>query len=93
MGSEQILPEGWVDYTRKPAAASEGRYGSFFWLNRCGKFPDVPKDMFYCDGHDGQDIFIFPSHDLVVVVLGYSPKPGNVIDFNGLLRDVLGVIP
>ena len=89
---ERILPEGWVDYTRKPAAASEGRYGSFFWLNRCGKFPEVPKDMFYCDGHDGQYIFIFPSHDLVVVVLGYSPKPGNVIDFNGLLRDVLSVI-
>ena len=92
VGGERILPEGWVDYTRKPAAASEGRYGSFFWLNRCGKFPDVPKDMFYCDGHDGQDIFIFPSHDLVVVVLGYSPKPSNVIDFNGLLRDVIKVL-
>ena len=89
VGSERILPEGWVDYTRKPAVASEGRYGSFFWLNRCGKFPDVPKDMFYCDGHDGQDIFIFPSHELVVVILGYSPKPGNVIDFNALLSDIL----
>jgi CubicO group peptidase (beta-lactamase class C family) len=89
VGSERILPEGWVDYTRKPAAASEGRYGSFFWLNRCGKFPDVPKDMYYCDGHDGQDIFIFPSHELVVVILGYSPKPGNVIDFNALLSDIL----
>ena len=91
VGSERILPEGWVDYTRKPAAASEGRYGSFFWLNRCGKFTDVPKDMFYCDGHDGQDIFIFPSHELVVVVLGFSPKPGNVIDFNALLRDILSL--
>lgn len=89
VGSERILPEGWVDYTRKPAAASEGRYGSSFWLNRCGKFPDVPKDMYYCDGHDGQDIFIFPSHELVVVILGYSPKPGNVIDFNALLSDIL----
>ncbi len=48
--------------------------------------------MFYCDGHDGQDIFLFPSRDLVVVVLGSSPKPGNVIDFNGLLRDVIKVL-
>lgn len=89
VGNKRILPERWVDYTRKPAAASDGRYGAFFWLNRCGKFPDVPKDMYYCDGHDGQDIFIFPSHQLVVVVLGFSPKPDNVIDFNALLRDIL----
>lgn len=89
VGNKRILPEGWVDYTRKPAAASDGRYGAFFWLNQCGKFPDVPKDMYYCDGHDGQDIFIFPSHQLVVVVLGFSPKPDNVIDFNALLRDIL----
>ena len=89
VGNERILPEGWVDYTRKPSAASDGRYGAFFWLNRCGKFPDVPKDMYYCDGHDGQDIFIFPSQQLVVVVLGFSPKPDNVIDFNALLRDIL----
>lgn len=45
--------------------------------------------MYYCDGHDGQDIFIFPSHELVVVILGYSPNPGNLIDFNALLRDIL----
>ena len=89
VGNNRFLPEGWVDYTRTPAAASSDRYGAFFWLNRCGKFPDVPKDMYYCDGHDGQDIFIFPSQELVVVVLGYSPKPSNVIDFNTLLRDIL----
>ena len=89
--NKRILPEGWVDYTRTPATASEGRYGAFFWLNRCGKFPDVPKDMYYCDGHDGQDIFIFPFHQLVVVILGFSPKPDNVIDFNTLLRDILNV--
>ena len=91
VGNERILPEGWVDYTRMPAAASNGRYGAFFWLNRSGKFPDVPKDMYYCDGHDGQDIFIFPSHQLVVVILGFSPKPDNVIDFNALLRDILSI--
>ena len=89
--SERILPKGWVDYTRRAAAASGKHYGAFFWLNGNGKFPDVPKDMFYCDGHDGQDIFIFPSHELVVVVLGFSPKPDNVIDFNALLRDILSL--
>ncbi|MBQ5983149.1 MAG: serine hydrolase [Prevotella sp.] len=89
VGNERILPEGWVDYTHTSASASGDHYGAFFWLNRNGKFPDVPKDMYYCDGHDGQDIFIFPSQQLVVVILGFSPKPNNLIDFNALLRDII----
>lgn len=84
---QRILPEGWVEYTATPASASEGRYGAFFWLNRCKVCPDVPEDMFSCNGHDGQQIYIIPSKDLVVVVLGYSPK--HCIDFNALLKDIM----
>ena len=84
---QRILPEGWVEYTATPASASEGRYGAFFWLNRCKVCPDVPEDMFSCNGHDGQQIYIIPSKDLVVVVLGYSPK--RCIDFNALLKDIM----
>ena len=90
IGTSRILPEGWVDYTRTPASASEGKYGAFFWLNLAGECPDVPSDMFSCRGHDGQQIYIIPSKELVVVILGYSPKPDRVIDFNGVLRDVIG---
>ena len=86
---ERILPEGWSDYVATPAPASEGRYGSFFWLNRSGACPDAPEDMYSCQGHDGQQIYIIPSKELVVVVLGYSPKPDRVINFNGLLRDII----
>ena len=93
VGEKRILPEGWVEYTTTPAQASEGRYGAFFWLNRCGVCPDVPEDMFSCNGHDGQQIYIVPSKDLVVVILGYSPKPDRVIDFNGLLRDIISCLP
>ena len=89
---ERILPEGWVDYTCTPASNSENRYGAFFWLNRGGKYPDVPKDMYWCDGHDGQCIFIIPSCQLVVVILGYSPTPDHVIDFNTLLKDIISSI-
>ena len=92
VGDERILPEGWVDYTVTPASASEGRYGASFWLNRCHVCPDVPEDMFSCNGHDGQQIYIIPSKELVVVILGYSPKPDHVIDFNGLLRDIIAQI-
>ena len=89
VGGERILPEGWVDYTRTPASDSQNRYGAFFWLNRSGKYPDAPEDMYSCNGHDGQQIFILPSQQLVVVILGYSPKPDNVIDFNTLLKDIM----
>ena len=85
----RILPEGWVEYSVTPASASNDGYGSFFWLNKDGFWPDIPKDMFNCQGHDGQEIFIIPSKDLVVVVLGYSPKPDRVVDWNALVRDII----
>ena len=88
-GGKRILPEGWVDYTRTPASASEGKYGAFFWLNRCKVCPDVPEDMYSCNGHDGQQIYIIPSKGLVVVVCGYSPR-SNKVDFNALLSDIIG---
>ena len=85
----RILPEGWVDYSVTPASDSKDGYGAFFWLNKDKFWPDIPEDMFNCQGHDGQEVFIIPSKDLVVVVLGYSPKPDRVIDWNALVRDII----
>ena len=89
---ERILPEGWVKYTTTVASASKGIYGSFFWLNRGRSLPSVPEDMFACDGHDGQHIYILPTQKLVVVVLGYSPTSKGGMDTNGLLKDILGAL-
>ncbi len=91
--SERILPEGWVKYTTTPASGSNGVYGALFWLNRSRRLPSAPEDTFSCEGHDGQMIFIIPSKDLVVVVLGYSPKSKGGMDFDRLLRDILGTLP
>ena len=74
----QILPKGWTDQVTIPAKGSAGKYGAFFWLNSSGQYPAVPKDLFYCDGHDGQFIYIIPSLQLVVVRTGFSKKG----DFN-----------
>ena len=84
----KIIVPAPVNYTTTPASNSENGYGSFFWLNRGKELPDVPEDMYYCKGHDGQRIFVIPSKDLVVVILGYSPKD-NAIDFNALLKDII----
>lgn len=92
VNGERILPEGWVDYTRSPASASDGEYGAFFWLNQCKKLPSAPEDMYMCVGHDGQRIFILPSQEMIVVVLGYSPTSGGGMDFDRLLKDIIGTL-
>ena len=90
--NERILPEGWVNYTTTPAKASDGRYGSLFWLNKSKYYPAAPDDMYSCNGHDGQQIFIIPSKELVIVLVGYSPKPDHIMNFNELLGDILQTI-
>jgi CubicO group peptidase (beta-lactamase class C family) len=89
---ERILPEGWVKYTTTPASNANGIYGSFFWLNRSKRLPSAPEDMFACEGHDGQYIYIMPTQQLVVVILGYSPKSKGGMDTDRLLKDILSTL-
>ncbi len=86
---ERILPEGWVDYCTTESLGSEGKYGAFFWLNKSKRIRSAPEDMFSCNGHDGQYIFMIPSKDLAVVILGYSPEG---IDLDRLLGDVIRTV-
>ncbi|MDP3311771.1 serine hydrolase [Lutibacter sp.] len=69
---EQIMSEDWVKYTAIPTNGSEGVYGAQFWLNAGGHLPDVPKDLFFADGYQGQRVYIIPSKELVVVRLGVT---------------------
>ncbi len=85
---DQILDPGWVDYTKQEAPGSKGKYGAFFWLNLKGSlYPDVPEDLFLCEGHDGQYIAIIPSKNLVVVRTGFSKK--GDFDINAFLADIV----
>ena len=90
---ERILPDGWVKYSTSAASTSKGDYGAFFYLNRGKRLPSAPEDMYSCEGHDGQRIFILPSRDLIVIVLGFSHKPKNDMDFDRLLKDILSALP
>jgi len=90
---ERIFPEGWVQFTTNVVApGSNGSYGSLFWLNKGRKYPSGPQDMYMCEGHDGQEIFIMPSQELIVVVLGYSPRSKGGMDFDRLLKDILSTL-
>lgn len=85
---EQIFNESWEKYTATPTNRSDGRYGAHFWLNAGGSFRDVPRDMYYCSGFQGQMVVIIPSLDLVVVRMGL--KEGPEFDFNGMLKGIIG---
>lgn len=82
---EQIFDESWADYAAYATNTSSGRYGAQFWLNDGDFFPDVPKDMYYCSGYQGQMVAIIPSRDLVIVRMGLSED----FNFNGFLSSIL----
>ncbi len=73
----RILPPGWVDFTRTPAAvANNGTYGAHVWLSgtpgpeQDANFGPRGFDSFEMNGNAGEMVVIVPSHDLVVVRLG-----------------------
>jgi CubicO group peptidase (beta-lactamase class C family) len=92
---ERILPEGWVKQTAiSPGVNKLKNYGYQFWLNGLNKsdpskrrFPEVPADMFYCDGYAFQGIYIIPSKSLVVVRLGLTLD--RSFDENAFLKSIL----
>ena len=96
---QRILPEGWIDYTTTPVTmAPQRQYGAHFWLN-AGEidnpadhpFPDAPTDTYFAQGFDGQNVFIIPSRQLVVVRLGTTTR-GN-FDQNQFLKSLLTAFP
>lgn len=98
VGGERLLPEGWVRYSSTPGAASNAEYGAQFWLNagppdnpRARAMPDIPADAFSADGFAGQNVFIIPSRDLVVVKL--SESRGDYLDDNRFLADIIAALP
>ena len=94
---KRLLPEGWVRSTATPAAAApQGKYGYMFWLNAGAKgnagdrtYPDAPVDMLCADGFEGQNVFVIPSRQLVIVRLGLTH---GHYDANRFLGEVLKAV-
>lgn len=85
---EQLFDANWAKFVATPTPTSNNRYGAHFWLNASGKFPNTPREMYYCSGYQGQMVAIFPKHDLVIVRMGTNED----FDFDGLLSGVVGVV-
>ena len=87
---EQLLNESWVNYTATPTNGSNGEYGAHFWLNAGGVYPNAPKDIFSCNGYQGQRVFIIPSRELVIVRMGLTED--STFNFDTFLKDILASI-
>ncbi len=90
VADQQIFPNWWAEYTASPAEGSENKYGAQFWKQNDEEFPNVPKDMYFADGFQGQRIFIIPSKNLVVVRFGLSNK--GDISYNKLLKEIIEAV-
>jgi CubicO group peptidase (beta-lactamase class C family) len=99
---QELLPYGYVSMMATPVAASSGQYGKgqvWLWGSDAatpGVNPDtafgIPGDTFWMSGHDGQNVAVIKSRQLVIVrlgltpyVVGYSPQP--------LVKAILGALP
>jgi CubicO group peptidase (beta-lactamase class C family) len=80
----QLFDKSWVDYITTPTPTSNGTYGAQFWLNAEGKFPNVPKNLFYADGYQGQRVYVLPDQELVIVRFGLEN-----FDENTFLEEVV----
>ena len=68
----ELFNKKWVDYVTTPTPTSNGTYGAQFWLNSEKQFKEVPANMYFADGYQGQRVYILPDQDLVIVRFGLS---------------------
>lgn len=96
----RLLPPGWVEYSVRPTpAAPQGRYGAQIWLN-AGEaddpsrrpYPELPTDLYYFSGFQGQVVVVVPSRQAVLVRLGPS-HPGSPWDMGEFVARILDALP
>jgi CubicO group peptidase (beta-lactamase class C family) len=88
----QLVPRGWVEESVQPVSASVDFYGYHWWLRPAIGGEDnsaIPDDLFIAWGLYGQQIFVMPGLELVVVKVGRDAEPSpdiwNEADFLTLI--------
>jgi CubicO group peptidase (beta-lactamase class C family) len=70
---ERLLSEDFVRFVATPAPGwRTPTYGGMVWVNGDGGWP-LPKSAYAFRGAGGQDTYIVPTHDLVIVRMGHFP--------------------
>ena len=84
----QVFDETWVDYVTEPTPTSDGWYGAQFWLNAGNRYPNVPKNMFSANGYQGQNVYILPDQEMVIVRLGLTKNADQNEFLKGILQSL-----
>ncbi|WP_298779474.1 serine hydrolase [uncultured Polaribacter sp.] len=77
---ETLFTKEWVKYATTPTPKSNGEYGAQIWLNAGKVYPNAPKNLFSFNGYQGQNVYVLPDQELVIVRMGLS-KNADVDDF------------
>jgi CubicO group peptidase (beta-lactamase class C family) len=81
---QRILPDGWAKFVSTLAPAWKTPvYGGFFWINGDGNW-NLPKDTYLAAGAGGQNTWIVPEHQLVIVRMGHMRGQGRRATNNAL---------
>lgn len=101
-GSEQVLPEEWIEASQvtQPASAERG-YGLHIWVNQPFEKdgaermprPRLPSDALMMNGQFGQLVAVIPSKNVVIVRLGQSNDWDFSTDPDDLIANILSALP
>src|SRR5262245_49951075 len=99
---QRILPVGWVDYSTRltSQSADEYGYGAGFWTQRGNSAAareriaaGMPADSFMAVGSQGQYTIVIPSHDLVIVKIGWAYTPhDDRVAVERLVRETIAAL-
>jgi CubicO group peptidase (beta-lactamase class C family) len=91
---KRLLPQELVDFVRTVAPAwKEPQYGGQFWVNGNDAW-NLPRDAYFAAGSGGQNTFIVPSHDLVIVRMGHhAGARASREAVRAAQKELLAVIP
>lgn len=80
----QLLPTDWMRFSTSTVGvqSEDDGYGAHWWVNRRHDgilvHPLMPADAYWAAGHDGQQVVVVPSADLVVVRMGFTPDGADL---------------
>ncbi|MCF2948781.1 beta-lactamase family protein [Paraglaciecola aquimarina] len=89
INNQKVLSREWVEAATTPnESLNDGSYGFQFWLNTGGdaaRWPDLPEDTYAMLGNRKQRVMIFPTHNTVIVRLGWDSSYPDDKNFSKIL--------
>jgi CubicO group peptidase (beta-lactamase class C family) len=85
---EELFAKEWVKYATTPTPNSNGWYGAQIWLNAGKKHPNTPRSMYSFNGYQGQNVYVLPDQDLVVVRMGLTKNADVDALLSGIVKSI-----